>query len=110
MIKHWMITKGAFCHTSFSFQVVIGMMASLITLPPALLLIFIFRKSRVRKLRPSRVDEALKEKKPPAQDQLQAGAVVQARDETLNVDSGHGKKIAAVRFTSLKFYKCKSFP
>ena len=71
------------------------MMASLITLPPAMLLIFIFRKSRVRKLRPSRVDEALKEKKPPVQDQLQAGAgaVVQARDETLNVDSGHGKTI-----------------
>ena len=74
-----------------SLQVIIGMMASLITLPPAILLIFIFRKSRVRKLRPSRVDQALKEKRAPVEAQLQAGVLVEAHDEKLNVDSGHGK-------------------
>jgi predicted membrane protein len=86
----WVRSTNCIHDTILFLQVIIGMMASLITLPPAILLIFIFRKSRVRKLRPSRVDQALKEKKQPVEAQLQAGVVVQAHDETLNVDSGHG--------------------
>jgi hypothetical protein len=69
-------------------QVWIGIMASLITLPPSVLIVFIFRKSRIYKLRPSRVDEALKEKKP--QQQQQQEVIVQAHNETLGIDSGHG--------------------
>ena len=71
-------------------QMFIGFMASLITLPPSLVIMFIFRKSRIRKLRPSRIDEALKEK------QRQEILVLpqpqpQPQEENLVSDSGHGK-------------------
>ena len=73
-------------------QIWIGFMSSLITLPPSLLIMFIFRKSRIHKLRPSRVDEALKEKKDSSlQSNPELVVVVQAQDETLGNDSGHGK-------------------
>jgi hypothetical protein len=66
-------------------------MASLVTLPPSLLIIFIFRKSRIRKLRPSRIDEALKEKRV-LQQQVQVLPQPQPQEENLVPDSGHGKK------------------
>ncbi|CAG0890374.1 unnamed protein product [Darwinula stevensoni] len=40
-------------------QIGVGMMANLIIFPPSFLIVFLFRKSRPRKLRPSRIDRAL---------------------------------------------------
>ena len=44
------------------FQIGIGFMSSLITTPITLIVIFLFRRSRLRKKRPSRISEALKDK------------------------------------------------
>ncbi|XP_023225224.1 uncharacterized protein LOC111626157 [Centruroides sculpturatus] len=41
-------------------QIGVGVMANLIVFPPTFLMITLFRKSRLRKLRPSRITEALK--------------------------------------------------
>lgn len=46
----------------YPFQIFIGVMSNLIIFPVNFLLITLFRKSRPRKLRPSRVEEAIKSK------------------------------------------------
>ncbi|CAG0912636.1 unnamed protein product [Notodromas monacha] len=40
-------------------QIGVGMMSNLVVLPPSLLIVFLFRKARPRKLRKSRIDQAL---------------------------------------------------
>ena len=47
-------------HILFDFQIFIGIASNIIIFPINFLIIMLFRKSRPRKLRPSRVEEALK--------------------------------------------------
>ncbi|CAG0926239.1 unnamed protein product, partial [Notodromas monacha] len=49
---------GPFCISPE--QIGVGLMSTLVCFPPTLLIIQLFRKSRPRKLRKSRIDEALK--------------------------------------------------
>ncbi|KAF0296702.1 Polycystic kidney disease protein 1-like 2 [Amphibalanus amphitrite] len=44
-------------------QISVGVMSNLIIFPPSFLIVFLFKKSRARKLRKSRIDEALEKQK-----------------------------------------------
>lgn len=59
-------SPGAFKLGPFSLtmeQVMVGIMSNFVVFPPSFLMIFFFRKSRPRKLRPSRIEEALKKQR-----------------------------------------------